>query len=100
MESLLGVTYHTHLPSLKHIQNQAIRIITSSPRHSSASPLLRENSVLSVTALFDYNLGIYFLELLNNQLCFEFLDVGTLVNHKNTRFTLNNNLLLPKIKTN
>lgn len=98
--SAWGNTYHTHLSSIQHIQNQAIRIITSSPRHSSASPLLRENSVLSVTALFDYNLGIFFFKLLNNQLCFELLDAGTLVNHNTTRFALNNNLLLPKVNTN
>lgn len=42
----------------------------------------------------------FFFKLLNNQLCFDLLDVGTLVNRNITRFALNNNLLLPKVKTN
>lgn len=92
-----GNTYTTHLTSVQTIQNQAIRILTSSPYLSNAKSLLHENNILTVSELVKYNLGIYMYRTINNQLP-HFTTI--LSNNNVTRFALNNNFLLPKVRTN
>lgn len=50
-----GNTYNSHISYVQHIQNQAIRIITKSTFYSDAFVLLRQNNLLSVHKLFQYN---------------------------------------------
>lgn len=95
-----GNTYNTHISSLQIVQNHAIRLITSSPRFSNAKSLLHENNILTLTELTKFNLGIFFYRLLNNQLPPTIFPSSDLVIYSNTRFALNNNFLLPSIRTN
>lgn len=59
--SCWGNTYDTHLNLLQIIQNQAIRIISSSTYGANAHSLLCSNNILSVSKLVSYNLGIFCL---------------------------------------
>lgn len=92
-----GNTYTTHLTSVQTVQNQAIRIVTSSPFLTNATSLLHENNILTVAELVKYNLGIYMYRITNNQLPHL---TSILSNSNVTRFALNNNFLLPKVRTN
>lgn len=92
-----GNTYSTHLTSVQTVQNQAIRITTSSPFLTNATSLLHESNILTVTELVKYNLGIYMYSITNNQL----LHLTSILSKSNvTRFALNNNFLLPKVRSN
>lgn len=95
-----GNTYQCHLSSIQHIQNQAIRIITSSPFRSNASVLLHEHNILCVQKLFHYNLSLLFFKLLSAQLPISFIDSVFLLNPNCTRFAFNRNLLLPLVNSN
>lgn len=95
-----GNTYNTHLASLQVLQNQSIRIITNSSHFSNGKCLLHDNNILTISELFNYNLGIIFYKYITKTLppiCFSSSD---LVAHSNTRFARNNNVLLPKVRTN
>lgn len=66
-----GNTYNSHLSSVQHIQNQAIRIITYSSFYSNATPLLQANCILTVSGLFNFHLIITLFKQLNKQLVFD-----------------------------
>lgn len=95
-----GNTYHCHLSSIQHIQNQAIRIITRSHFFSNASSQLRTNRILQVTDLFNYHLAILFFKLLTKQVSYNFVSSDLLLNPNNTRFAAEGNFLLPLCHTN
>lgn len=95
-----GNAYNSHIPSVQHIQNQAIRIITKSTFYSDAFALLRQNNLLSVQKLFQYNFAILLFKLLNNKLLFHFIDLKYLTNFNPTRFAANSYYLLPCVSTN
>lgn len=95
-----GNTYHCHLSSIQHLQNQAIRIITNSNFFTNASPLLRDHNILHITGLFRYHLTIMFHKLLNKQLSYDFIDSRHLTNTNITRFAHSSNFLLPIVHTN
>lgn len=92
-------TYNTHIASLQIVQNHAIRIFTCSPRLSNAKSLLRENSILTIAELAKYNLGIFFYKLINNELPPAIFPSSNLMIRSTTRFAMNNNFLLPEIRT-
>uniref|UniRef100_A0A224Z9S1 Tick transposon n=1 Tax=Rhipicephalus zambeziensis TaxID=60191 RepID=A0A224Z9S1_9ACAR len=95
-----GNNYNTHLASLQVLQNQSIRIITNSSRFSNGKCILHENNILTISELLKYNLGITFYKYMTNALppiCFS---SSNLIAHSNTRFAHNNNVLLPKVRTN
>lgn len=95
-----GNTYACHLSSIQHIQNQSIRIVTSSSMQSNANALLRSYNILPVKFLFQFNLTILFHKLLHNNLTFPFIASHLLKNHNVTRFATNNNFLLPMVHSN
>lgn len=95
-----GSTYSTHLTSIQTIQNQAIRIVTSSPFRSNAKSLLHANDILTLKELIKFNLGIYMYKTINNQLPHLSPLIYWLTNTNVTRFALNNNFILPKVRTN
>lgn len=95
-----GTTYATHLKSLQIIQNQAIRIFTYSSYYIDAALILQDNNILSVSQLVRYSLGIVMYKLLNNIIFLPLIPQCYLVNDNITRFALNNNMVLPKVRTN
>lgn len=95
-----GNTYNTHIASLQIVQNQAIRIITCSSRFSNAKSLLHENNILTISELTKYNLGIFFYRFLNNELPQITFSPSNLMIYSTTRFALNNNFLIPRVRTN
>lgn len=95
-----GNTYACHLSSIQHIQNQSMRIITSSTMQSNAAALLRLYSILPVNHLFQFNIVVLLHKLLHNNLAFPFIAVDLLQNKNATRFAANNNFLLPMVHTN
>lgn len=95
-----GNTYNTHISSVQHIQNRAIRIITNSSFYSNATPLLQANSILTVSGLFNFHLIIMLYKQLNKQLVFDLIDASLLTNTNSTRFAHSHNFLLPKCNTN
>lgn len=95
-----GNTYPSHLTSLQHIQNQAARIITFSPRHTHANPLLRSLNLLPISDLVLYNLGITAHNLLRHNHLLYVIGRTNLTNHNNTRFSMRNSFLLPPARTN
>lgn len=95
-----GNAYSSHISSVQHIQNQSIRIIARNSYQSSAPPFLRENKILPVNQLFNYNLGIYFYKLLHFYVLYDAIDLVRLRTRNFTRFAANNNFLLPIVHTN
>lgn len=95
-----GNTYACHLSSIQHIQNQSIRIVTSSSAQSNAHTLLRFYNILPINTLFQFHLVILFHKLLQNHLAFQFIASDLLQNNNVTRFAANKNFLLPQVHTN
>ena len=95
-----GNTYACHLSSVQHIQNQSIRIITSSSMQSNASVLLHSFNILPVIHLFQFNIVILFHKMLHNNLTHPFMSRDLLQNKNLTRFAANRNFLLPTVHTN
>lgn len=95
-----GNTYNTHFASLQVLQNQSIRIITNSSRFSNGKCLLHDNNILTISELLNYNLGIIFYKYITKALPPIGFSSTDLVAHSNTRFACNNNVLLPKVRTN
>lgn len=95
-----GSTYSTHLTSIQTIQNQAIRIATCSLFRANARSLLHDNNILTIKELIDYNLGIFMYKTITNQLPHLSTSIFMLTNSNTTRFALNNNFILPKVRTN
>lgn len=95
-----GSSYATHLSPLVTLQKQAIRVINSAPRRSSSFPLFQQLRVLPLTQIYRYSLGILFFKILNRKLVLEVFPVRMITNTNNTRFSSQNNFLLPKIRTN
>lgn len=85
---------------MQHIQNQSIRIVTSSSLQSNAYTLLRSYNILPVNVLFRLNLVTLFHKLLHNQLAFPFIASDLLQNNNVTRFAANKNFLSPPAHTN
>lgn len=95
-----GNTYPSHLASLQHIQNQAARIITFSPRYTHVSPLLRSLNLLPISELVLYNLGITTYNLLSHSHLLYVIGRTSLTNNNNKRFAMRNNFLLSPVRTN
>lgn len=95
-----GLTYSSHLASLQHVQNQAVRIITHSPYNAHVTPLYRQLNFLPLPSILNYNLGIMAYHVINNPRFIYILGRTSLSNPNKTRFALQNNFLLPKIRTN
>lgn len=95
-----GSSYATHLSPLVTLQKQAIRVINSAPRRSSSFPLFQQLRVLPLAQIYRYSLGILFFKILNRKLVLEVFPVRMITNTNNTRFSSQNNFLLPKIRTN
>lgn len=95
-----GNTYPTHLTSLNHLQNRAVRIIAHSSFTASAPPIFRTLEILPLTCTFQLKLGLLLFRSRNCDIPTELLPPTLLYNTNNTRFSENNNLLLPKVNTN
>lgn len=94
-----GIAYCTHLTSIQIIQNQAIKIATSSPFRSNAKSLLRANNTLTVQELIEHNLGTDMYKTINNQHPHLSASISMFTNTNVTRFVLNNNFILRKART-
>lgn len=93
-------TYHSYISSVQHIQNQAIRIITFSPRRSNAISLLRQYNILCISKLFEFHCTCLFFNIINRRLPFDLINYDLLKNTNRTRFALEGSLLLPRVRTN
>lgn len=93
-------TYHSYISSVQHIQNQAIRIITFSPRRSNAISLLRQYNILCISRLFEFHCTCLFFNIIHRRLPFDLINCDLLINTNRTRFALERNLLLPRVCTN
>lgn len=95
-----GLTYQVHLDPVRHIQNQALRIITRSPYNAHVTPLYEELGIFPLDKLITYSISITAYRLFNNQHLLHVIGRQDLVNPNNTRFSEQNNFILPKIRTN
>lgn len=95
-----GNTYPAHLTTLIHLQNRAVRIITHSSYIASAAPIFRTLEILPLTCTFQLKLCLILYRSRNSDIPTELLPSTQLFNTNNTRFSGNNNLLLPKVNTN
>lgn len=93
-------TYSTHLAPLQYVQNQAIRIITYQPSRCSASAILQGLRILTIHKLFLFNMATLTYNSLHSNMPFMVFNKEQLINQNITRFASNNNLLLPKVRTN
>lgn len=95
-----GQTYQVHLDPVRHIQNQALRIITRSPYNAHVTPLYKELRIFPLDRLITYTVSIMAYRLFNNQNLLYIIGRRDLTNPNNTRFSEQNNFILPKIRTN
>lgn len=95
-----GNTYNTHLAPLQTVQNKAIRIVTSSSCNSNSKQLFYAYNVLTVHDTVKYSLAIWLFKHINNRCPFSIIPSSSLLNPNNTRFALQKNFILPKIRTN
>lgn len=95
-----GNTYETHMAHLQHLQNQAVRLITFNPVQSSALPLYRNLKILPLTYLLQMKLGLLIHRIQNKGAVINNTSALQLLNPNNTRFAKQNNMLLPKVRTN
>lgn len=95
-----GNTYLTHLSHLQHLQRQAVRLITFNSHFSEANAIFRTLNVLPLHNLFQQKLTTIIYRVVNNKISIGTLTQSNLLNLNTTRFSENNNLLLPKVKTN
>lgn len=95
-----GQTYHCHLSSLQHVQNQAIRILTWSNRRSRVTILYRELHILNIDNLIKFNVCTFAYQVVEDHSLLKFVLIQQLTNSNITRFSTNNNFILPKVRTN
>lgn len=95
-----GLTYRSHVTPLQHLQNQAVRIITRSSYNAHVTPLFLQLNLLRIDELIKYNLGITAYHLIRTPSFLYVIGLDHLTNPNVTRFSLQNNFLLPKVRTN
>lgn len=95
-----GLTYRSHVTPLQHLQNQAVRIITRGSYNAHVRPLFLQLNLLRIEELIKYNLGITAYRLIKTPGFFCVIGIDHLTNPNVTRFALQNNFLLPKVRIN
>lgn len=95
-----GLTYHSHVTPLQHLQNQVVRIITRSSYNAHVAPLFLQLNLLRIEELIKYNLGIIAYRLIRTPSLLYVIGIDHLTNPNITRFSQRNNFLLPKVRTN
>lgn len=95
-----GLTYRSHVTHLQHLQNQAVRIITRSSYIAHVTPLLSQLNLLRIEELINYNFGMTAHRSIRTPSFLYVIGVDHLINPNVTRFSLQNNFLLPKVRTN
>lgn len=95
-----GSTYDVHLSPLVSLQNRAIRIINYSHPRDSAPNLYFDLRILPLLFEYKIKMCIFLLRARNNESMHTCIDQSLLFNANNTRFSENNNLILPKIRSN
>lgn len=95
-----GNTYETHMSCLYHLQNQAVRMITFSPHLASALPLYQNLKILPLPYALKLKLGLFIYRIRNQDTVINYISASKLLNPNNTRFSEQNNMLLPKVRTN
>lgn len=95
-----GGSYNVHVSPLEKIQKQVMRIITFSNWQSPSSPLFTQLNILPLSKLYEYSLATMLFRAINNDLVLDMFPSNLVCNTNNTRFVSQNNLLLPKVRTN
>lgn len=95
-----GLTYHSHVSPLQHLQNQVVRIITRSFYNVDVAPLFFKLNLLPIDELIKYNLGIIAYRLFRTPNLLYVIAIDHLPNPNITRISQRNNFLLPKMRTN
>lgn len=85
---------------LQHVQNQAIRILTWSNRRSHVTDLYRELHILNIDNLIKFNVCTFAYQAVKDPSLLKFVLIQHLTNSNITRFSSNNNFILPKVRTN
>lgn len=98
--STWGNTYATHLAHVQHLQTQALRLITFSSFMAHAKPIFHSLNILPVINIFQQKVTTVIYRARAQEIFIDSLTATALLNYNNTRFSENNNVLLPKAKTN
>lgn len=98
--SAWGNTYATHLAHVQHLQTQALRLITFTPFTAHAKPIFHSLNILPLENMFQQKITTVIYRARTNEISIDSLTATALSNCNNTRFSENNNILLPKAKTN
>ena len=98
-----GSTYETTLKPLFVLQKRALRLITFSPYNTHTSPIFKDLSILKLPDIVNYCIALFMFKLKNDLLPKQFqsfaVNVSEVHNYR-TRSVANQNLYLPKAKTN
>lgn len=95
-----GGTYNVHLSPIVSLQNRAIRIITFAHPRDSAQHIYSNLKILPLISEYKIKMCILLLRARSNDLTHNWTNRSLLFNPNNTRFSDQNNLILPKIHTN
>lgn len=93
-------TYFCHLDSLQRLQNQAIRLMTFSNVFTPSKPLYQNLNILPLSELLKQKLSLFIFRLKRCGTSIPAYSNEFFVNTNITRFSSNDNLLLPAARTN
>ena len=95
-----GAAHKTHLNPILVLQKRIVRAITFKHFRHHADPLFYELRILDVYKEYNYLIGLFMHDLLNNNLPHLIIDYVSFLSHSyNTRNKAKCNLENPKIKT-
>lgn len=95
-----GLTYKSHIAPLQRIQNRLVRIISSSQFDAHMADLYVDLNLLTITDIVALNVSTTAFRLFNELNLLYIIGRTNLQNTNKTRFSLQNNFLLPKARTN
>lgn len=74
--------------------------MTYSPLRSHSTPIYQQLRILPIQELFYHRLSLITYHLIHREISLDSIPHHVLVNNNNTRFSEQNNFLLPKIRSN